>query len=482
MNRSSDFTLVTAAAIMIGVGLWGSLPQPPASAPLPAVPAPVMPAPKPAPAPKKPDRPWADCEAPVGTPRVLGVDEPAVDLLSMPSNLRPRNCGGRDGAGLCVFTSIQYAATWQNEPKLKDLQKHMKGEPGGGYPSKVAAMITKYGPGAKYIQYEGRDPSIIELALRTGRVPCITWQGNHMLCCVYLDQSRAAILDNNAPDRLSWFDRNTFLSKWTAGGGGWVVVLLQPAPPPPPKGPPMPQDHAREEPAGGVQNDYRWEDGSRPDTYTLWDQRGKQVGFWDGYVYRPLINGSFAAPCEAPCALPFRELSGVSDWTRRENVYLLNGRPATRAKALRAFAGASIEADVPDDSVLPHLTIIGPAADRAPVEEDLRSNPALAGVLGQYRVQSYDPSEWAVQGFGFAATGHPTIYVQDPCGKVLHHQEDYAGGAEALANAIRRPDPNYKPAADPDRRKAPLLPFAMPPWMLAIPGAMGGFVAAGRRR
>jgi hypothetical protein len=43
-------------------------------------------------------------------------------------------------------------------------------------------------------------------------------------------------------------------------------------------------------------------------------------------------------------------------------------------------------------------------------------------------------------------------------GKVLHSQPDYNGGANALADALRRVRPDYDPNKDVDKRKAPAKP------------------------
>src|SRR5262245_58446158 len=40
----------------------------------------------------------------------------------LPTTERTRNVGGRDGAGLCVFSSIGHAARWQNESRLVSFQ------------------------------------------------------------------------------------------------------------------------------------------------------------------------------------------------------------------------------------------------------------------------------------------------------------------------------------------------------------------------
>jgi hypothetical protein len=177
----------------------------------------------------------------IGGPSFNGV-EVTCDL---PVTQRTKNVGGRDGAGLCVFSSIGHAARWQNENRLKDFQTRMRQEPGGGYPQKVDKMIGKYGPGTQYVQYEGSDPAIIELALKTGRMPGITYNGHdphysgtiaHMVNIVYLDDQYACILDNNfiGANDLVWMSRADFLKRWR-GDGGWAVVLLAPPPPPAPR-------------------------------------------------------------------------------------------------------------------------------------------------------------------------------------------------------------------------------------------------------
>ena len=166
--------------------------------------------------------------------------------LPASSGLRAKNVGGRDGSGLCVFTSIMHSARYQGERRLWDFQQQMRSEPGGGYPGKVDQMISKYAPGVGYLQYEGGDPAILEAALATGRMPSVTYDGRdvhyrgkiaHMINLVYLDQNIACVLDNNfiGEEQLIWLARDEFLSRWRGGGGGWAVVLLSPAPAPAPR-------------------------------------------------------------------------------------------------------------------------------------------------------------------------------------------------------------------------------------------------------
>lgn len=174
-----------------------------------------------------------------------GKTEVATDL---PVDQRMRNVGGRDGAGLCVFTSIMHSARWQNEQRLWNFQADMRKEPGGGYPSKVDTMIARYGKGTPYLQYEGRDPAVLKAALATGRMPGVTYNGHdphyrgsiaHMTNLVVWDDAAdlCAILDNNfvGEKELVWMSRAEFMQRWTGGGSGWAVILLAPPPPPPPK-------------------------------------------------------------------------------------------------------------------------------------------------------------------------------------------------------------------------------------------------------
>lgn len=174
-----------------------------------------------------------------GGPKYTDGTEVACDL---PLQEWIKNVGGRDGAGLCVFTSIEHSARWQNCEALRGFQQKMRAEMGGGYPEKVDRMMKKYAPGAKYIQYSGKDPAVLDLAIKTGRMPAVTYGYSeryggrvaHMVSLVHLDDKIACVLDNNfiGQDRLEWMDRPEFLRRWKLGGGGWCIILLDPGPPP----------------------------------------------------------------------------------------------------------------------------------------------------------------------------------------------------------------------------------------------------------
>jgi hypothetical protein len=173
--------------------------------------------------------------------------------IDLPGELHLRNKGGRDGAGLCVFTSINHSAYWQNVRVLQKFRDWMTKHPGGGYPSKVDKMIAQICkeegvPVPDYIQVEGSDLEPLRLACKTGRTPGVTYcfspSGRyggqriaHMVSLVHLDDKWAGILDNNYPgaDKIEWLTIEEFKKTYMGGGGGWGVILLNPGPPPVPR-------------------------------------------------------------------------------------------------------------------------------------------------------------------------------------------------------------------------------------------------------
>lgn len=414
-----------------------------------------------------------------------GAEEIQIDL---PGTQQMKNTGGKDGAGLCVFTSIEHSGRWQNVDSILGLQQKMTKEQGGGYPSKVEKMLAKYCDGAQYLQYEGSDPALIKLALTTGRMPSVTYGYSprysgkiaHMVNAVHLTEKWAAILDNNFPGdtKYEWMTPAEFKKRWVSGGGGWCVVVL--APPPPP----MPYNEGEPVKAYGqkwgapssaaVAAPYEWRviDANQAALYSA----GKQLGVWimARQCYRELLpDGNWSADQElSPFPPPESHLVKVieqieqnfgldrSRLDRGVEKFWLGGREVTRKQAYTALSGAG--KDLIDDREKLRLTVIGTAAECAAVTKDLESNPALSVFADTLLVQSYRPDNWAMKDIGFAP-GTPRIVVQGGpdfrgAGKVLHSQGDYNGGAQALADALRRVRPDYDPNKDRDQRKAPAKP------------------------
>ncbi len=185
--------------------------------------------------------------------RAVGIDagdrenhgeQVTVDL---PNEQHLKNTGGSDGLGLCVFTSIDHAARYQNCPQLTGFRDFMTKHPGGGYPSKVDTYIEKMCaakgvPVPDYVQHTGGDVEFLKLALKTGRYVCITYDGRdgvfyrgsiaHMVNLVHLSDEWAVIHDNNYPGKYLWMSPKELIARWKGNGGGWAVVLLNPPPPP----------------------------------------------------------------------------------------------------------------------------------------------------------------------------------------------------------------------------------------------------------
>lgn len=203
------------------------------------------------------------CLTAVGMDFKRDVSGAAIDL---PLSQHHRNTGGSDGAGLCVYSAGRHAAKWQNLPTAEGVQAWMERHPGGSYPEKLDATLKQYfrergEPVPAYFQHTGGDEQVLDLLIKTRRMPCMTYAGcddfygtntviAHMVSGVHLDAGKGAILDNNRPGGFLWMTRKELLDRWRgvdAGGrsllvragvrwipvgGGWVWGWLAPPPPP----------------------------------------------------------------------------------------------------------------------------------------------------------------------------------------------------------------------------------------------------------
>lgn len=511
MNRFASLIVVALAALL----LWQAHQCSKLSCPggkCPAVAKPTKPIRPANPCPLR--RPWGDGSAPVGASvgRVApDGTEPHEDL---PGELHRRNTSSF-GLGNCVWTSIHHAALWQGVPALEEFPKWLidKRIPGGGYPGKVADLIPRICkdrglPVPAYIQVQGDDLEVLRLACRTGRMPAVTYSVSptgryggsriaHMVNIVHADEKWFAVLDNNyiGEDKLEWMTPEEFLRAYSPG---WAVILLDNGPPPPPKGlqamPTMGTAIGAGMVTSAAQDLRRW-DTSDPTQYVLRSADGKQLGTyflapneWANQYRRLLPGGEWSGPEPSPIPLPHQVEDALgqggnfgieSDRIASAPAYSISGKEATRGEVLDALRAT---ANVPDDSALLRLTIIGPDDGRARVSQDLESSPDLAPWRGKLIVKSYPPNHWAVARTGFVTGGNPTVYVQLPSGEVIHRQDDYSDGPAGLAAALRRVDPNYHPEQDQDARKSdPLAPLkSIPPWGAGV--ASAGLLFALTRR
>lgn len=330
----------------------------------------------------------------------------------LPEREHLANSAGRDGLGLCVFTSIDLAARWANEPSLIGFRDFMKKHGGGGWPEKVDEFIPKMAasknlPTPNYMQHTGGDPEVLKKALRTGRYVAVTYDGRdgvyyrtrvaHMVNLVHLSDQFAVIQDNNFPGKWLWMKPQAFFERWKGTGGGWAIVLFNPGPPPIP-----------------VNN-------------------------------RPLATSTYRhVSIQGDDPNYGLDCAKIGETTH----YRLNGRDITRDEAMRAMD------QLPDDRQRLRLTIVGEASIREQVKRDWQAHPALQALKDRVLVQDYPPEHWAVADVGFA----PGLTLQTPPGsdgkaRVIWRMPQYAG-PDVLAGAIRKADPLYQPSKDADPSKA----------------------------
>jgi hypothetical protein len=331
--------------------------------------------------------------------------------------------GPGSGAGLCVFTSIEHDARWQNEPRLWKFQEQMTHEPGGGYPSKVDDMIKKYAPGVSYLQYEGHDPAFLKQAMLTHRMVAVTYNGHdchygnqhiaHMVNLIHLSDAWACILDNNYPTELVWMTPSAFYKRWTGSdSNGWAVVLLNGPPPPSP----WTEIQAQLK---------RIKDNLTPNIDDEEVQGGRVIDQPDrDYGVDP---------------------SKISQTERCS----WNGALVTRTRAWELIGTK----EIPNDQNLLRLSIISRTESiRSRVVSDLQTDQALGAYRTQFVTQSYSPDNWAVLPFG--SKSEVEIVIQRPDGQVLFHQLDYQDGPTGLAKTLAAALKIYDPSKVPDARAA----------------------------
>lgn len=160
----------------------------------------------------------------------------------IPRALRIRNTGGSDGAGLCVWASLEMAASYQNCKELIGTFEWMKSQPGGGWPERVDRVMKERAPAVKYKQYMGKELEFIREGINSGRPVCVTMGTgelygmqtiSHMVICIAIDDVNAAIIDNNDPDNIWWMPVEVFHERAMHPNAQlWAFYTLAPPPPP----------------------------------------------------------------------------------------------------------------------------------------------------------------------------------------------------------------------------------------------------------
>src|SRR4051812_18534744 len=99
---------------------------------------------------------------------VNSVTDKGVSITcDLPESQQMKNIGSRvDGAGMCVMSSIEMAARYQNLEELRGLRDWASQFRGGAYPQKVDQQLAQYFKlknitPIPYMQYEGREPEAL---------------------------------------------------------------------------------------------------------------------------------------------------------------------------------------------------------------------------------------------------------------------------------------------------------------------------------
>ena len=192
-------------------------------------------------------------------------NEPAQ--IDFPWALWQKNTGGRDGAGLCVFTSAHHSCgVWADDALSVRFLEFMRTQPGGGYPDKFKAMVTRFIEKENaerrkqnlpaiseppYIQIESTNKQefmdLMARALDNGHMPAITYSyspsgrynGQQIAHMVNLVAARVGanklwgFMDNNYRG-VEWMDEDTAWRVISKMGGAWAIIFLNPGPPPVP--------------------------------------------------------------------------------------------------------------------------------------------------------------------------------------------------------------------------------------------------------
>ncbi len=186
---------------------------------------------------------------------INGLTHEGFDITAdLPGSQQIRNIGSkRDGAGMCVFSSIEMAALHAGLEQMRGWRNWCAAKyDGGGWPEKVDQTLAAWfkekalSP-IPYVQYQGKEPGkVLDLIDKTGRMACITYGYSpryggpiqHMTCCVMFRGKYGVVLDNNFPgeDRYEWCLRTELLRRTIyPNTSAWVFAWLPPGPPPSPR-------------------------------------------------------------------------------------------------------------------------------------------------------------------------------------------------------------------------------------------------------
>lgn len=196
-----------------------------------------------------------------------------------------------------------------------------------------------------------------------------------------------------------------------------------------------------------------WNDGTGD--YSLM-RADAQHGYFRGKDgrYFPLdrSTGKFGPACEPPIEPPVRNF-GLIMTDRPSHQFTTRGEVVSEQEAFAYLRDDPRRVAVPEDAHKLRVVVIGPELETARVHGSWEGDNALSPFRDAMLFSSWHPDDWQIADYGFFSGGKPTIYCLAPDGEVLHRQDDYEGGAVALAEALREADASYQAKRDRDRRR-----------------------------
>jgi len=121
--------------------------------------------------------------------------------------------------GSCVHASLITLLRWQN--RSDEARAWRETYSGGEWATRLSEKLDSQG--IRYAYTSSGDVKFLEWACRTRRGCGVAIRGgSHMVTLVHLDESWAAILDNNDISRFVWLPRENFIEDWQSSG--WAVT------------------------------------------------------------------------------------------------------------------------------------------------------------------------------------------------------------------------------------------------------------------
>lgn len=155
-----------------------------------------------------------------------------LPTVNLPPQLRQKNWVGPNGSGSCVHATVVMLFRWAGLYDMAEFWRKTYAD--GEYDTELARRLD-----AAHIRFawiDNGNPAFLDWACATRRGAGIGIRlpggGYHFVMVVHCDSKYIAIIDNNRPSVVSWYDRNSYIDYWRSAGG-WAVAIISGSPAPP---------------------------------------------------------------------------------------------------------------------------------------------------------------------------------------------------------------------------------------------------------